>query len=159
MTVFSNLKPKRKFSRLFTKIINSFAKEASKLRRIRLFFPNKVKFHGHFISEQAIQPVAKRVIDLQNLKPAKRKRDVLNFLGCQGFYSCYVKNLHVKSQPFYELIKGTIPFKWNNQDEELFGEVRTRNSEDTITAVPSIEYPFHIHVDSSKVGTGCILVQ
>ena len=26
-------------------------------------------------------------------------------------------------------------------------------------AVPSTEYPFHIHVDSSNVGTGCILVQ
>ena len=34
-----------------------------------------------------------------------------------------------------------------------------RIPEDTILAVPSTEYPFHIHVDSSNVGTGCILVQ
>ena len=32
-------------------------------------------------------------------------------------------------------------------------------SEDTILAIPSTEYSFHIHVDSSNVGTGCILVQ
>ena len=26
-------------------------------------------------------------------------------------------------------------------------------------AVPSTDYPFHIHVDSYNVGTGCILIQ
>ena len=32
-------------------------------------------------------------------------------------------------------------------------------TEDTILAVPSTDYPFHIHVDSLDVGTGCILIQ
>ena len=123
------------------------------------FFLRKVKFLGHVISEQGIQPVAKRVKDLQNLKSPESKRDVMKVLGCRGFYSCYIKNLHVDSQPFYELIKDTTPFKWTDQHEKLFKEIKTRISEDTILAVPSTEYPFHIHVDSSNVGTGCILVQ
>ena len=37
--------------------------------------------------------------------------------------------------------------------------IKDRISEDTILAIPSTEYPFHIHVDSSNVGTGCILIQ
>ena len=37
--------------------------------------------------------------------------------------------------------------------------IKDRISEDTILAIPSTEYPFHIHVDSSNVGTGCILTQ
>ena len=122
-------------------------------------FFKKVNFLGHVISEQGIQPVAKRVKDLQNLKSAESKRDVMKVLGCLGFYSCYIKNLHVDSQPFHELIKDITPFKWTDQHEELFKEIKTRISEDTILAVPSTEYPFHIHVDSSNVGTGCILVQ
>ena len=32
-------------------------------------------------------------------------------------------------------------------------------SEDTILAVPSTDYPCHIHVESLNVGTGCILIQ
>ena len=123
------------------------------------FFLRKVKFLGHVISEQGIQPVAKRVKDLQNLKSPESKRDVMKVLGCLGFYSCYIKNLHVDSQPFYELIKDTNPFKWTDQLEELFKEIKTRLSEDTILAVPSTKYPLHIHVDSSNVGTGCILVR
>ena len=83
----------------------------------------------------------------------------MKVLGCLGFYSCYIKSLHVDSQPFYEMIKDTTPFKRTDQHEELFTEFKTIISEDTILAVPSIKYPFHIHVDSSNVGTGCILVQ
>ena len=37
--------------------------------------------------------------------------------------------------------------------------MKDRISEDTILAVPSTDYPLHIHVDSSNVGTGCILIQ
>ena len=123
------------------------------------FFLIKVKFFVHVISEQGIQQVAKKIKDLQNPKSPESKRDVIKILRCLGFYSCYIKNLHVDSQPFYELIKDTTPFIWTDQHEELFGEIKAKFSDDTILAVPSTDYPFHIHVDSSNVGTGCILVQ
>ena len=41
----------------------------------------------------------------------------------------------------------------------MFNSIKERIHKDTVLAVPSTEYPFHIHVDSSKVGTGCILIQ
>ena len=43
--------------------------------------------------------------------------------------------------------------------EKIFQMIKDRISEDTILALPSTEYIFHIHVDSSNVGTGCILIQ
>ena len=161
MTAYSNPIPKQKCSRSSMNTINSYAKEALKQLRTKLiFFLRKVKFLGHVISAQGIKTVAKRVKDLQNLKPPESKRDVMKDLGCLGFYSCYIKNLHVDSQPFYELIRDTIPFKWTDQHERnLFEEIKTTISEDTILAVPSTKYPFHILVDSSNVGSGCILVQ
>ena len=70
-----------------------------------------------------------------------------------------MKNLHVDSQPFYDLIKDSTPFRWTHEHEKLFQSIKNRNSEDTILAVPSTDYLFHIHVDSLNVGTGCILIQ
>ena len=93
------------------------------------------------------------------MKSPESKRDVMKVLGCLGFYSCYIKNFRVDTRTFYELIKYTTPFKWTEQHEERLREIKTRISEDTILAVLSTKYPFHIHVDSSNVGTGCILVQ
>ena len=123
------------------------------------FFLKKVKFLGHVTSPDGIQPIAKRVDALRNLKSLQSKRDVMKVLGCLGFYSCYIKNLHVDSQPFYELIKVSIPFHWTEEHEALFNSIKERIHKDTVLAVPSTDYPFHIHVDSSNVVTGCILIQ
>ena len=83
----------------------------------------------------------------------------MKIFGSLGFYSYYIKNFHVDSQHFYEIIKDTTPFKWTEQHEERFKEILTRISEDTALAVPSTKYAFHIHVDSSNVWTGYILLQ
>ena len=91
------------------------------------FFLIKVKFLGHVISQDGIQPVAERMQDLKNLKSPECKRDVMKVLECLGFYSCYIKSLHVDSQPFYELIKDTTPFKWTKQSEALFNQKKRKN--------------------------------
>ena len=83
----------------------------------------------------------------------------MKVLGCLGFYSCYIKNLHVDSPPFFDLIKVSTPFHWTEEHEQLFKSIKQRIHKDTVLAVPSTDYPFHIHVDSSNVGTRCILIQ
>ena len=103
--------------------------------------------------------VPKRVKDLKNLKSPGKKRDVMKIFGCLEIYSCYIKNLHVDSQPFYDLIKDSSPFHCLYEHEKLLQSIKERISEDTILAVSSTDYPFHLHVDSSNIGTGCILIQ
>ena len=122
-------------------------------------FLKRVKFLGHVISSEGIQPIAKWVKDLKNRKSLESKRDVMKILGCLGFYSCYIKNLHVDSKPFYDLIRDSTSFHWSEEHEKIFQMIKDRISEDTILAIPSTDYPFLIHVDSSNVGTRCILIQ
>ena len=57
------------------------------------------------------------------------------------------------------MIKDSTRFQWTHEHEKLFQSIKDRISEDTILAVPSTDYPFHIHVNWSNVGTGCILIQ
>ena len=114
---------------------------------------------GHVISSEGMQPIAKRVKDLKNLKSLESKRDVMKCLGCLRFYSCYIKNLHVDSKPIYDLSRYSTSFHWTEEHEKIFQMIKDRISEDTILAIPSTEYPFHIHVASSNAGTGYILIQ
>ena len=51
------------------------------------FFLKKVKFHGHVISPDGIQPIAKGEKHLKNLKSPGSNRDVMKILGCLEFYS------------------------------------------------------------------------
>ena len=112
------------------------------------FFLKKVKFLGHVISPDGIQPIAKRVDALMNLTSPQKKRDVAKVFGCLGFYSCYIKNLHVDRQPFSDLIKDSTPFRWTEEHEKLFNSINERIHKNTVPAVPSTDYPFRIHVDS-----------
>ena len=123
------------------------------------FFLKKVKLLGHVIPPEGIQPIAKRVDALRNLKSPQSKRDVMDVLGCLGFYSCYIRNLHVNIQPFYDLSKDSTPFHWTEEHERLFTSIKERIHKDTVIAVPSTDCPFHIQVDSWNFGTGCILIQ
>ena len=69
------------------------------------FFLKKVKFLGHVISPDRIQPITKRVDALKYLRSPQSQRDVIKVLGCLGFYSCFIRNLHVSM---------TSPFQWLN---------------------------------------------
>ena len=78
-------------------------------------FLRKVQFLGHIVSDKGIQPIAKKAQDLKNLKSPENKRDVMRILGSLGFYSTFIKNLHVDSKPFYELLRDDTPFKWTKE--------------------------------------------
>ena len=103
------------------------------------FFLKKVIFLGHFISPDGIQPIAERVGDLKNCKSPESKQDVMKVPGCLGLYSCYIKNLHVDSQPLYDFIKDSTPLHWTREHEKLFQSIKDRISEDTILDVPSTD--------------------
>ena len=54
-------------------------------------FPRKVQILGHVVSQDGIQPVAKKVAALKVLKSPENKRDVMRVLGFLGLYSKYIK--------------------------------------------------------------------
>ena len=127
--------------------------------RQNIFFLEKVKFVGHVISPERIQLIAKQVKDMENLGSPGSKGDVMKNLGCLGLYSCYIRNLHTDTQPFYDLIRDSIPFHWTHEHQKLFQSIKDRISEDTILTVLSTDHPFHITVDSLNVGSSCNLIQ
>ena len=122
-------------------------------------FLGKIHFLGHIVSCKGSQPVAKKFQYLKKLKSLENKSDILRILGSLSFYSTFIKNLHVESKPFYELLRDDVPFKWTKKHEKTFQNFKDRISEETILAVPNPKYTFHIQADSSSIGTGSILVQ
>ena len=124
-----------------------------------MFFLRKVKFLGHVISENTLSPVISRTDDIRNLKTPESKTDVLSVLGAMGFYSNYVINFHIDAKPLYDLTRGDVNFKWEEEHENVFNILKEKFAHDISLAIPKANYPFHIHADSSNLGTGCILIQ
>ena len=79
------------------------------------FFHRKLQFSGHVVGKDGIQPVKKPVADLKALKSPENKRDVMRVIGCLGFYSMYIKKLHVDCKPFYDLTRTETKFVWTTE--------------------------------------------
>ena len=63
------------------------------------------------------------------------------------------------AKPFFELLRDNVPFEWTKEHEKLIQNIKDRISDETLLAVPNPKHPFHIHVESSSISTGSILVQ
>ena len=48
----------------------------------------------------------------------------MRVLGCFGFYSLYIKNLLRDSKPFFELKREDSIFKWTQNHEKHFNEIK-----------------------------------
>ena len=123
------------------------------------FFLRKVKFLGHVVSKYGLSPIASRIDDIKKLKSPESKTEVLGVLGVMGFYSTYIINFHVDAKCLYELANSNDKFQWLPCYEEVFQKLKDKFCHDISNAIPNVNYPFHIHADSSNVGTGCILTQ
>ena len=76
-----------------------------------------------------------------------------------GFYHTYILNFHIDAKPLYDLTKDATLFKWLPEHEKVFTDLKQRFCHNIFNAILSNDYPFHIHADSSNLGTGCVLIQ
>ena len=96
---------------------------------------------------------------LKELDAPECRRDILKVMSCLGVYSCSLENCHANSQLFYILSKVLTSPHWTDEHENCFQSIKEKISEDTNFAVHSRDYTFLFLVTSSKVGTGCILIE
>ena len=87
------------------------------------FFLRKVKNLGPVISKRTFSPITSKIANLQNLKTAESKIDVLSVLGAMGFYANFVINCHIDAKRLYELIKNDTKFEWLDSHQQVFDKL------------------------------------
>ena len=103
-----------------------------------------------------LSPVTSRIAVIQNLKPSESKFDVLSVLGAMGFYANYNINYHICAKPLYDLVKNESNFERLDSHQQILDKLKSKFARDISV---NLKYPFHIHADSSNLGTCNILIQ
>ena len=111
------------------------------------------------ISKGTLSPITSRIADIQNLKTPESKTDVLNVLGATRYYSIYVIKYQIDVKPLFSLVKNDTNFEWLEKHQQVFDKLKTKFAHDVSVVIPNPKYPFHIHTDTSNLGTGNILIQ
>lgn len=171
------------FSRTFKEHLQRMEKVFQRLRESGLkltpkkcsLLMKRVKYVGHVISEDGIEPDEEKIDKVMQWPQPKSKEDVRRFLGFVGYYRKFVKNFAKIARPLTDLLPSTRkkskgrqkigtsstenPFVWNKEQKEAFTNLKTQLSSPPILAYPDYSIPFEVHTDASGRGLGAILYQ
>jgi transposase InsO family protein len=123
------------------------------------FGVKSVRFLGHIFSENGIAPDSSKYDVINKFPVPRNSKNVKSFLGLAGFYRRYVPNYSVLTYPLRQLTKEDTPFKWTDECQQAFLELKRRLTSAPILMLPRLDHEFIITTDASQRGTAWILSQ
>ena len=119
----------------------------------------KVKFLGHILSEEGIEPNYEKVDEIKAYPTPKNVKAVRGFLGISGYYRRFVDRYAEKARPLYNLTKKDVPFQWDEECEQAFQTIRSELTDNKILAYPDFKKKFTLTTRSSHLGVSAHLTQ
>ncbi len=101
----------------------------------------------------------KKVEAIKNIAPPKTRKQVRSFIGMINYYrDMWPKRSHLLA-PLTILTSKNVKFKWTDEHQKAFDEIKTVIAQETLLTYPDFSKPFHLHTDSSKVQLGSNITQ
>lgn len=76
---------------------------------------NKIKYLGHFVTENCIRPDSERIESLVSMPHPTNISELRSFLCAINFYSKFIDKMRELRGPLDELLKANTVFKWNKK--------------------------------------------
>ena len=76
-----------------------------------------------------------------------------------NFLSIFCQDLQKLLKPIYDLTGKGRPFKWQQEQQTAFEEIKSRLQTPLILHLPDGNERFHLYSDTSKYATGSALYQ
>lgn len=141
------------------------------------FFQTSVKYLGHVISAQGIQPDPDKVAAVREWPRPQTAKELRSFLGFTGYYRRFVRDYAKIVRPLNDLLKGDLaprhkgPNRWQRKQSHPLGAEWTPTCQaafdliiEKLTSVPVLAFsnwqlPYLLHTDASMTGLGAALYQ
>ncbi|CAD7083758.1 unnamed protein product [Hermetia illucens] len=128
------------------------------------FLQQQVRFLGHSISSEGIQPDPDKVQAITSFPRPKTVRELRRFLGMLNFYRRFLpKAAHHQSVLNAYLsgpkTKDTREIVWSEEAVRAFNKSRQQLADATLLAFPQQDAPLAVFVDASDIAVGAALHQ
>src|ERR1043166_4822978 len=129
-----------------------------KLKKCK-FFLTKVKFLGHEISGEGIKTDPEKIKVMQDLPTPQNLKNVQEVMGLFQYYKSFIKDFAKIAAPLYSLLKKDQDFRWEDDTQKAFEQLKQKMIEAPILAHPNLDESFILYTDASYTGLGFILTQ
>jgi hypothetical protein len=131
-----------------------------KVNAVKSFFGEaQVEYLGYLITRAGIQPVAKKVQAIHNLKPPTTTKQLRSFIGIVNYYrDMWIRRSHILA-PLTKLVSKKQKFVWEKEQQDAFETIKKIISKETLLVYPNFNEPFQIHTDASHRQLGAVISQ
>eukprot|EP00253_Pinus_taeda_P028310 PITA_28310 len=114
---------------------------------------------GHYVSLLGIHVDPAKIQVILTLPIPKTQTEVRSFLGHAGYYRRFIKDFSKIASPLFVLLTKNAEFKWSDDCEKAFDQLKHQLSIAPILRGPDWACPFHISFDASDTTIGAVLGQ
>ena len=114
-------------------------------------------FLGHVISGEGIAVDPTKVQSVTGWLAPTLVSEIHSFLGLAGYYQRLIKNFSKIVKPMTKLLKKDTKFKWMEDCEASFQELKKRLTTAPVLTLPDIRKDFQVYCDASLLGLGGVL--
>jgi hypothetical protein len=110
----------------------------------------EVAFLGHVISAEGVLVDPGKVKDVLNWKPPTDVSEIRSFLGLAGYYRRFIQDFSKIAKPMTRLLEKGKVFKWTQDCQECFLELKKRLTTMPILILPDLSKKFDIYCDALR---------
>lgn len=131
-----------------------------KLNRKKCFFCCKsVRYLGHIISPEGVQPDDSKVEAIMKMTPPKNVKQLLSFLQTCSWFRRFIHNFAEVSKPLSMLTKKNATWNWKLPQQEAFDQLKVLLSSAPILRQADTKLPYILRTDASSYALGACLLQ
>ncbi len=130
----------------------------SKARKCELF-KTSIAFLGHVGSKDSIATDPMKVEKICNLSAPKDKSGIRSIMGLGNYYKRFIKSYCVITAPLQELLKKAVHFRWGDEQENSFVQLKDALCKAPVLVYPDPDLPYVVDTDARNLAIGAVLLQ
>ncbi len=101
----------------------------------------------------------KKVEAILQIAPPKTRKQLRKFIGMVNYYRDVWPHRAHPLAPLTKLTSDKIPFKWTEEHQQAFDDMKRIIAKETLLTYPNFSKPFQIHTDASDLQLGACISQ